>query len=160
MVIVGNAPITGEDVEWEYRLLTQGLIGDENLTAIPEVGDIEQQLAPLREKLVANLIERKLLYQFIKQDQDFTIDNPSRYTGCLKEWQKTLNEGSDYFATKQDKERLKNRLCERQIIIQYLDEKVFAKISVPNKDIEKFYNQNLERFSTPPRIDTPNSSGF
>ncbi len=151
LVIVGDQAITRDDIEWEYKLLTHGLINDEELTSIPEIIDVETQLNSLKEKLIAYLIERKLLYKFIQQDQDFTINDVSRYTVCLQEWQKTIAAGSELFPTKQDKERLKNRLCERQIILQYLQEKIFAKIKISPEKIEAYYRENQAQFVSPPK---------
>ena len=125
LLVVGKELVTYEDVEWEYGLLTHGLVEDEDLTAIPSLYNQEEQLKPLRERLVADLIERKLLFKFIEQDSDFKITDPARFTDCVGEWQKTLGQNADFFVSPKDKERLKSRLCERDIILQYLEEGFF-----------------------------------
>lgn len=152
LVVVGDQSITLEDINWEYKLLTYGLINDEELTSIPEVSDLENQLNPLKEKITAYLVERKLLFKFIQLDQDFTINEVSRYTSCLQEWQKTIAEDNEIFQTKQDRDRLKNRLCERQIILQYMEEEIFAKIKIPYDDIVRYYQDHQDQFVTPPRV--------
>ncbi|SME89051.1 peptidylprolyl isomerase [Pseudobacteriovorax antillogorgiicola] len=152
LLVVGDKAITYDDVEWEYNLLTQGLIDDSDLTSIPEVYNREEQLKALRERLVANLIERKLLFEFIEQDSDFNLSDPARYTDCVGDWQKTIDQNNEFFLAATDKERLKNRLCERDIILQYLNERIFAQVEVTDKEVADYYSANIKSFEFPKRV--------
>lgn len=151
-VMVGKHGISFEDIEWEYNLLTSGLLADSQLTSIPEVFNQDEQLQPLRERIVSNMIERKLLYEFVTQDQDFSMADPARYTDCIGEWQKSIDSSSEVVFSSQDKERLKNRLCERDIIQQYLNEKIFSKIEIADREIADFYVAHSKKYDYPERV--------
>lgn len=152
LVYIEDEAITHEDIEWEFELLTLGVFEDEDITSIPEVGDKEEALKNLRERLIANLIERKLLFAFIRQDGDFSISDPARYTECVGKWQETIEQKSKFFSELSSKRRLKNRLCERSIILQYLKEKIFSRIKVDHGSIAHFYSKNIRRFKFPKRV--------
>ena len=47
LVKVGEDLITSDDLEWEYKLMTSGLANDEELTAIPEFFNQDEQLKSL-----------------------------------------------------------------------------------------------------------------
>ncbi|MGE0171530.1 MAG: peptidyl-prolyl cis-trans isomerase [Oligoflexales bacterium] len=150
---VGDTPITPTDIEWEYQLLTRGIVNNPEMTAIPELGDkVEEVLSPLKERLVANLIERKLLFQFIKEDRNFTIDDPTRYTKCLEDWQKVIKDNADFFKDGDSREKLKNRLCEQAILAQYLDEIIYKAITISPDELREYYNKHIKEYSKGDRV--------
>ena len=151
LVYVGDDVITFDDIEWEFSLLTHGLSSDQELSP-SSFSDDQQNLVPLKDRLVANMIERKLLFNFIKQDSEFNLSSPERYSSCIGEWQQTVQSSGNFFADPKDKDRLKNRLCEKSIILQYLKEVVFVKVSVSDQEIASFYTDNLDRFSFAKRV--------
>jgi hypothetical protein len=85
-VYVGDYLITHQDIEWEYNFYLK------QLNAVPskeggteEVPPPKKPIFELYNKIMADLIERKLLYQFIASDQQFNINEPSRFTHCLEQ---------------------------------------------------------------------------
>jgi hypothetical protein len=153
VLYVGDTTVTTQDIEWEYELLTRGVVNNPEMTPIPELGNkVEEYLSPVKERLVANLIERKLLFQYIKEDRNFTFDDPNRFTDCVKEWQETLQQNQDFFKTGDTREKLKSRLCEQAVLTQYLDEVIYKAIVVTPEEILAYYNKNPKEFNKPERV--------
>jgi hypothetical protein len=152
VLYVGKMPITQEDIEWEFDMHTKGLVEGEDLTPIPNIEVTDKMLDPLRERLMSDLIERKLLFQYIKQDNSFNLDEPARYTDCLEQWQQALRVNPDWFISDASRERLKSRLCEKSIIMQYLDERVFHDIVVTDTEIKDYYENHPEEFKEPKKV--------
>ncbi len=150
LVYVGEEPISSEDLEWEFDLQTKGLEASEELTPTPDLGPkLDQALSPLKERLLASMIERKVLYHFVGQDPEFDLSISARYTGCLEEWQTSLKETASIAKTNKDQERLKSRLCEQSILDQYLEERVYPKIQVKDEELLQYYNDNKNEFRSP-----------
>jgi len=153
LVYVGEKPISSQELDFEYSLLTSGVFDSEELTPIPDLGSrFEKELTPLKENLVAGLIERKLLFQFLLKDESFDHDNSGRFVACLKEWQETVAASGELIAEADDQERLKTRLCEKSIITQYLRERIFSKIQIADAEIVEYYKNHASEFRLPPRI--------
>ena len=154
LVYVGNAAITSADLEWEFNLHTAGAISNDDLTPIPKRGKEQfDYLSPLKQMLIASMIERKLLYKFIKNDSKFNLSDSSRYISCLKEWQETLAEPNpELIWDNAAKERLKNRLCEKAILEQYLKEQIFSQISIDEQETLRYYELHRSEFHTPKKV--------
>lgn len=156
IVYVGDTPITSEDLEWEFELHTKGLL-EEDLSPsgkkVEAKGKNDQlNLSSLRERLVASLIERKLLYKFIKQDTTFDLSNSSRYTDCIKEWQDAVADSTQGGMKLKDTERLKSKLCEKSILFQYLNERVFSKIDIDEEAMLEYYDDNPNLFKREKKV--------
>ena len=153
LAYVGDVPITAQDLELEFSIHIRGLTDTKDLTAIPEVGDkAELQLAPLRERILAQMIERKVLYKHASDDQKFDMADSSRYVSCLTEWHVAIDNGAANTASILDRERLKTRLCETQILKQYMDEIIFSKISIKDEDISEYFKNHQGDFVHPERV--------
>jgi peptidyl-prolyl cis-trans isomerase C len=153
IVEVAGTPITTEDLEWEYKLHTAGVTDRTTLTPIPDLGErFEKELQPLRKALVSSIIERKLLFTFIRQDKTFDLDDPGRYTECLKQWQEEISRKNALFNSKLNKERLKTRLCERSVLEQYVNQKLFSNLQVGEAEIVEYYKNNFNQFKKPERV--------
>jgi len=153
LVEVAGTPISSEDLEWEYSLHTRGVSKSEELTPIPDLGvRFDKELAPLKQKLMAGLIERKMLFNMVQQDKSFGYTEPGRYTNCLSEWQETTTAEPALYAKHSDKERLKARMCERSIVDQYMEQKLFAKLKALDAEVEEYYKNHSAEFKFPPQV--------
>lgn len=155
IVMVGETAITGEDLSWEYGLQTEGIQRGDDMTPIPDLGIApEKELLSLRERLLSDIIERKLLYQFVEQDTSFDIANPRRYNTCLNEWRETIErkELPTLLQGAKNQERLKSRLCEQAILTQYLKERVSTRAKVSESEISEFYKNHREDLVKPERV--------
>ncbi len=152
LVEVANTPINSDDLEWEYNLHTKGMTGSGEMTPIPDLGSkLDKELSPLKQSLLAGMIERKLLFKYLQQDRKFDLEDPSRFTSCLKEWQSALESSPELFQTNHSKELLKNRLCERSIILQYTESRIFSLVVATDAQITEYYKNHLPEFRFPPR---------
>ncbi|MBF0441745.1 MAG: peptidyl-prolyl cis-trans isomerase [Oligoflexales bacterium] len=150
LVNVGDIPVTNDEIEWEYKIQTMGVLEEDDLTPIPDPGDkFQTYLVPLKERLVGSIVERKLLYSLIKQDKEFDLTISSRYVGCLQEWHEVVKSGR---FMDNEMEKLKDRMCERSIIFQYLEEKIFSKTIVSEDEIIDYFNSNRDKFRYPERV--------
>jgi hypothetical protein len=153
LVNVGNSEITNEDLEFEFKLHAKGIEKTDELTPIPDLGDhTENELSPLKSRLVSFMIERKLLYNFVQEDKKFDYENPGRFVSCLNDWLEAV-EKSDEFKNKFDQQRLKTRLCERSIVQQYMEENIFNDITIAEGEIVEYYKNNLKKFRHPAKVE-------
>jgi peptidyl-prolyl cis-trans isomerase C len=152
VVDVGGERITQEDVDWEYGLATAGVFDKETLTPIPDLGArYHQELSGLKRSLVGSVLERKLLFAYVKQDHEFQFDDPSRYSACLTDWQHSMEQPLPELQGK-GRDRLKARLCERSILDQYLKERLFAGIKVEEVQVVEYYKNHVSEFRLPERV--------
>lgn len=153
LIFVGEEAISTEDLEWEYRLHTMEIKPSPQLTPIPDYGEkAEQYLTPLKEALLSSIIERKLLFQFIGQDPEFSLGNATRFTNCLHEWQEATKNPQDFLKNPKDRERLKERLCQQSILLQYLDEKIYPRAKVTDQEIFTYFNNHKNEFTRGPQV--------
>jgi hypothetical protein len=163
-VNVGEYLITREEVEWEYKLYMAQL-------AIPETGSwaeaqpldgqktADAKAAPdpkvnleLYNKILADLIERKLLYQYVSSDEKFTLKEPARYTACLQEWVDTTKRLPNLVKNEKDREHLKSMLCEKAILTQYVDDRLNHAIQVTEEEAKGYYSSHKSEFYEPVRV--------
>lgn len=153
IVEVGKDKILRTDIDWEYQLLTHGITDNSNLTPIPNLGSkIHEELGPLRRSILESMIERKLLYAMVKKDDQFDSADAARYTACLEDWQKTNRVLPSDISASGGSERLKNRLCERSLIEQYLTERVYKSINVTEVEITEYFKGHPEEFRRPEQV--------
>lgn len=144
---VGKEVVTQADIDWEYRLILSEL-ATADTTASGEMASKgpSGEFAPLKKKLASALIERKVLFAFIERDTSFNLTDPARYTACLAEWQ-TLVEGTSFKDRETtDRKRLKARLCERSLLEQYLEERLFQGLAVSDLEINRYYTEHKSQF--------------
>ncbi len=153
LVQVADRAITAEDLEFEYAIHTSTVSDSTEMTQIPELGaKFASTMEPLRQMLLASLIERRMLFHYIGQETDFDINNSGRYVDCLKEWQDAIAAESEVKLDQLSQERLKSRVCENSIIKQYLNERAFKSVAVDDAEIKQYYEKNSEKFKKPARI--------
>jgi len=149
---VGDFEIRSADIDFEFKLQTKDIFNANDLSPIPDLGKFTlKELAPLKEKIASSLIEGKLLYSMVLKDRTFNIEDPRRFKKCLAEWQITVNNSED-FKLKRDQQRLKSRLCEREIVDQYLAEVIFNDIAVTDEEALEFFKNNTSMFKRPQMI--------
>jgi parvulin-like peptidyl-prolyl isomerase len=88
----------------------------------------------------------------VREDQSFDYESPQRYTACLGEWQQSVKAATNIFKDQMDRERLKKLLCEKDLIQQYLKEKVFARVQITQQEVEEYFKANLSEFNQPERV--------
>ena len=80
------------------------------------------------------------------------LADPSLYVDCMNEWQSTLREATEISFNPKEREKLKNYLCEKSILEQYLEKYVFNKIIVEERDIADYYKSHADEFKKPKRV--------
>lgn len=157
LAVVNGEAVSAKELEWEYNLHVQGslqgIFDTRKLTPIPNLGKTyHQELLPLKQRLASGIIERKVLYNYIKQDSSFDASDSQRYAGCLEQWQNTIDPKNPLLSGPENEARLKTRLCEQNLIYQYLNEKILSKLEVSNQEIEEYFKQHKKQFETPERV--------
>jgi hypothetical protein len=152
-VYVGDYLITQQDIEWEYDFYIK------QLNAVPSeeggTGVVPPPNKPIFElynKIMADLIERKLLYQFIASDPQFDINEPSRFTDCLQQWTLTVREQGELFAHEKTRNQLKSMLCEKDILAQYIKERIAENIKLTDAELKEYYQTHKSEFHEPARV--------
>jgi len=154
MVLVGDTPIRTDEVEWEYEQITKGIVNDDHsLTPIPNLGaKLDVELTPLKEASLSTLIERKVLFKFIQQDKTWDQSDPARVVDCLKEWKENIDQNPLVFKDQESQDRLKTRLCERSLILQYAEDRVFNRIKVSEQAVTEYYKNHQPEFKIPRKV--------
>ncbi len=152
-VNVGNYLITHQDISWEYNFYL------EQLNAAPSAeGGTTPSIVPtkpifeLYNKIMADLIERKLLYQFIASDNRFDVNEVSRYTHCLEQWTVTVQEHPAMFSNDNSRTLLKSMLCEKDILDQYLKERIVGNIKLTDQESKDYFQAHKNEFHEPMRV--------
>ncbi len=171
-VSVGDFLITREDIEWEYQYYMQQLTDlgsldhdegngksdaeDENRISQEKgqtpSGQEQKPIIELYNKILSQLIERKLLYQFLSRDVHFDLNDPARFTSCLQEWQKTVDSQAVFFRDEKPRNYLKAMLCEQNILQQYVNERILAAIHFTDEETRSYYEEHKAEFSQPARV--------
>ena len=153
LISVGAQNIETFNLDLEYRLHTENIAQNDELTLIPELGShYEHELGTLKNSLLAGIIERKLLYQFLSTDPQFDLNKPERYTACLKEWRSLCDAYPELTSSEKAKELLRSRVCELSVIRQYLEEKIFPLIKIPDHELKAYFREHKEKFLIPESI--------
>lgn len=148
--IAGEA-VFESDLDFEYRAHTDGIFENADLVHVPDLGNLyESELRTLKQRLMATIIERKMMFEYIKRDPRFSVDDPGRYVDCEKEWKKAvLNLDAKFLRTTKDRNNLKERMCEKSLIGQYLNEHVYAHMNVTDNEVKEYYEANKKDFEEP-----------
>ena len=153
LVEVAGEKIQKGEIDWEYNLMLEGVFEAESMTPIPDLGSrYHDELQTLRKSLTASLVERKMLYSFVKNDKEFDLNDPARFTTCLNAWREAIHSESKIFSSRENKIRLKTRLCEQSVLKQYLKERVFSKIHVTDNEILEYYKNHASEYRIPERV--------
>jgi hypothetical protein len=152
LVEVGSNQINSLEFNWEMELVKAALEAD-GLVDKSSIGMGESLKKALQKELLAMLIERKILYSSIQFGEEFSMDDPKRYTGCVDQWQK-LEKGplSSSFSANEAK-YVKSSLCERSLLQQYIKEHIDDKIVVTSQEIADFFKENSALFNTPEKVE-------
>lgn len=165
-VYVGEYLVTREEVEWEYKLYmaqllapeagsfseSQPLDGEKSTVLSDQITRDQKPILELYNKILADLIERKLLYQFLASDDKFTLREPARYTNCLQEWVDATKRLSTLVKSEKDREHLKSMLCEKSILTQYVNDRLNSPITVSDDEARGYYNSHKSEFFEPNRV--------
>ncbi len=161
-VFVGDYLITREEVEWEYKLYMAQI-------SAPEVGS-ESESRPLEgekvkaqkpvpkvnlelyNKILADLIERKLLYQYLSKDSKFTLNDISRYTECMQAFMTTAKQNPSIATLEKDRQNLKSMLCERSLLNQYVKERVDNQANPSEAEVKAYFDANRQKMVEPARV--------
>lgn len=157
-VNVGDYLITRNEIEWEYSFYFDGLNnGDDegkdgahtklSSKELNEKIEGQKPIVELYNKILGDLIERKLLFQYVKKDKLFDIDSPRRYISCLESWQKSVQQKPHFFSSQKSSDRLKSLLCEKEILQQYVSERIEANIKVSNDELKTYYEKNKAEYN-------------
>ena len=163
-VFVGDYLVARDEVEWEYQMyisqLTAPEVGSQN-EAKPIEGEVVKKPdrnsgkinLELYNKILADLIERKLLYQYLTSDEKFSLRDVSRYTSCMQEFVETGNRRPDLVMVDKHREHLKSMLCEKSILNQYIRERVNTSGVEPSEEqIRSLYTSNKSKWREPERV--------
>ena len=151
---VGSQIISPDDLQWEMDLHTVApkFAADSGENSGPVT--VGEEIRPeFRDRVVSSVLERKIAFLYITEKlKNFDAEDPARFTKCVSMAREITGENPDFFASRKNRERLKNKLCEQSVIEQYLDERVFNAISVPQSEIASYYRTHEKDFRKPLRV--------
>jgi hypothetical protein len=148
LVKVGDESILKEDLDFEYKLSTAHLDSDSNLKSEPDFGAATNadKLSALKSKILADLIEQKVVLAYAKRDRGFDILKTMR--GCREGNSDSLE--SDAHDTRPLD--IKDRTCEKSAIKSYLQEMIFSKVTIEDTAVQEYYQNNAPLFKENERV--------
>lgn len=168
---VEGSPIKDSEVEFEYNLIKSGLLSPavedvdphlEKTRAKNSTQEVERDLtlaentsAVLRESILSSIVERKVLMEMVRSDRTFNLSQPELFTECVDQWMKTLEQAGpdlELFKNPENRIQLKNRLCELDILRQYVEKHIYADIVVEPKDVKKYFFEHRSQFKKPATV--------
>lgn len=168
VAIIGDYPISKEDLDWEVAIHTElPEFSNTDLGSVPSKTkptssiSLQPSSSPaatmtskaLSQRLLVTLIERKMLYKWIKENSEgFDFNNAGRYIDCLSDLKEVVSSHPTFFVNAANKDRMKNKLCEQSIIDQYLHEKILGSTGASEEDASKWYNSHKNEFNDPPKV--------
>jgi peptidyl-prolyl cis-trans isomerase C len=159
---VGGETIPPADLEWEYSMhttLPQFVANDEHFglpKAAPDSNEPPlqaQDSIDLRERIIGSVIERKILFHYIKEKAvGFNLDDPARFQKCLSQLKDSSESNKEFFSHQRNHDRLKTKLCEEDLIRQYLNETIFKPLSIQSDEVTAYYRKHEKNYKKPLRI--------
>lgn len=155
---IGNHLISQDEIDFNIRLLTANnelAFNNPNPSTLPPFQKSESGSNPeLRDQVIADIIERTILYQAVQRDKSFLLNDPARFYKCLSEWHSLLqtHQKTGLIRDARDQELLKQSICQREIISQYALEKVFTSQQVSDSEVKEYYSFHKSQFAKPARV--------
>ncbi len=152
LVSVGGEEISSSDVDFEVSLLIAPQLEDPDLEVDSKSSiDISDVDDAIKQDVLASMIERKMLFQYISHDRNFDKDDAARYVDCIADWQQSIRESAHLLKGNQDRERLKKILCEGSVVRQYVQEQIYPKAVVSDAEIKAYFQKNSSQLAKPER---------
>jgi hypothetical protein len=161
-LVVGGTNISPDDLRWEFELhtsLPKFEDSDETFgVPVPQDKSKPSPVIPpegpeLRERVISSVIERKILYTYIKdKTPGFNLNDPGRYTKCLAQVNDVSAASPEFFSKPKSRERIKTKLCEQSIIEQYLAEQLFGGLTATPEEVQSYYRRHEKDFKKPARV--------
>lgn len=153
---VGDSQITQRDIDLEYEILTSGI--DSEFTSDSALSSSTQDQLPktiwqrLRNQILISMIERKVLYKVINEQKHIGEIELASKGKCLASWKEILTSAPALFADERQKDSLKVRLCEQQLIDDFMDKVAYRQFEVDEDSMLAYYQENLSSFNVPARV--------
>lgn len=124
IIKIGDKDITTQDLSFELDLQLEGV----DVTALPN----------LRKEILAELLERKILFAYIEQNKNFKMDKET----CLQKADDIIVADPAFYQNVQRREKIRQKVCEQDAIYQYGQEFIFADIEVNEQELANFFRKN------------------
>lgn len=151
-ILVGDQEIRLSDINYEYEIFLKNLFESFENNSQQNKRISSQSSLVLRNQILVETIERKLLFQMLARDRSFLVTEKELDENCRKDWDKIVRHDRGFFSTLGIREHLMTRLCEQQIIDTYIKERIYANLDVTEAEKLSFYNENILKYSLPRRI--------
>lgn len=138
IITVGKDKLMVGDLEEEYKLHTAIVDNNPALANLPEIGgDPENRLRPLKQILLEQLIERKLIINYLAKKEskfaDFIFNNDNNLCS--------------------DETVLKDKInCEKNIVESFLKDITKNRVKVSGDEILEYYENNKHSFTVGKRV--------
>jgi peptidyl-prolyl cis-trans isomerase C len=152
-VEVGNEVIDMSDVDFEYRILTNGMFEDTDFDDKQSQKKlVSSSWKVLRNQILISIIERKLLFQMSEGDSAFKVTEEDLNGSCRAEWKTTIKGNEELYSSASIKDKLRSRLCEQFVVDKYMSERVLTDLEVSDEEAKGYYLKNRSQFHTPKRV--------
>ncbi|MBP9706703.1 MAG: peptidyl-prolyl cis-trans isomerase [Oligoflexales bacterium] len=158
IVTVGEEGIRNSDIEFEYRIYMTAIESEKgNImnSALPDSeasAEIGAENAALREKLLADIVERKTLYHYVRQTAGVDIEEFLKDSNCEKDFDSAVKNLDTLLESDQDKKRLRSKICEHAVVTLFFNKQIKQQIKLDELSLLNYYDSRKEEFHTPDRV--------
>jgi hypothetical protein len=151
LVTIDETKITVGDLEWEFNMVIERNLNSSDLIQPENFSDSKPDLNGLRQELFANLVERKVLYTFMKTTPIYARNHRKWEKQCNQEFDESKVSLRGVVQSEEDERKLRERACELRSIAEYVQIDT-EKNEVTDTMIQRYYKNNPDLFTYPQRV--------
>jgi foldase protein PrsA len=149
IAIAGDVRISSASMDFEVEFSRLGVYDD--LSQLGE-GDASKLSLALKEQVLRQLIERKLLIQMIGRDKYFDKSAPELYTECTEEAANIIKSSEFIKTNSLFQTLLRERLCENSLIESYIGARLTKDLKVSPKEVSQELIKRRNNEALDPRV--------
>ncbi len=149
IAIAGDERISSAAINFEVEFSQIGVYDD--LSQLSE-GEASKVSLGLKEQVLRQLIERKLLIQMIGRDKYFDKTAPELYTECTETAANIIKSNEFIKTNPLFQTLLREKLCESSLIESYISVRLTKDLKVTSKEISQELNKLRNNSTLEPRV--------
>ena len=150
LVTIDETKITVGDLDWEFNMVVERNLNSADLIQPENFSDNKPSLDGLRQELFANLVERKVLYTFMKSTPIYARHHRKWERQCSEDFDNSKVSLRGVVQSKEDERKLRERSCELRAIAEYVKVDT-EKYEVSDSAVQEHYRNNPDLYTYPQR---------
>jgi hypothetical protein len=149
IVIVGDVRISSAVIDFEVQFAQLGVFEDVTPLTPDQVSKVD---LGLKEQVLTQLVERKLLIQMVERDKYFDKSAPELYTQCTEAAAAIIKSNESIGSSPLFQNLLRERLCEESLIDSYVKGRLTKSLSVSSEEVKNEIEKRKGLSTLEPRV--------